>query len=227
MSQVNLLPPDIRQRQQSRRMALLVVAGGGVILAVILAFYALQFGTVSGVNDDIAQQESTNAQLQTQIADLQKFKDLQGRAQAKQALLDQAYANEVSFSGLLMDLSREIPTNEYLTDLSVQLNVAPTDATGAATPTTPTVFVGSITASGGADTVPTITSWLTNLEMVKGWVNSWVTTVDRTDQDGVVTENFTSSADLTNAVVTERGLRASQSGVTGAVGTSGTPGTAS
>jgi Tfp pilus assembly protein PilN len=204
VTQVNLLPPEIRQRQRSRQTALLVIGAGGIVLALIFAMYVIQIGKENGVNEDIAAQQQRNAQLEAQIADLQRFEDLQTRAQAKQALLDGAFADEVSFSGLLMDVSRVVSTNQYLTNLNVQLTAAApgTDTTGG---TTPSTFVGNITADGQTDTIETLATWLTRLGMVKGWVNPWVTTIDKSTTDGVVVVSFTSGSDLTEDVVTERG----------------------
>jgi Tfp pilus assembly protein PilN len=205
VSNVNLLPPEIRQRQHSRQTALLVMGAGGIVLALIFAIYVIQIGKENGVNEEIAAQQGRNAQLEAQIASLQKFEDLQTRAQAKQALLNAAFADEVSFSGLLMDVSRVVSTNQYLTSLTVQLTAA---EPGTETPgvTAPSSFVGTLTADGQTDTIETLAAWLTRLGMVKGWVNPWVTTIDKSTVDGVVIVTFTSGSDLTRDVITERGL---------------------
>jgi Tfp pilus assembly protein PilN len=205
VTQVNLLPPEIRQRHRSRQTAVLVAGAGGIVLALIFAFYVIQIGKLSGVNDDIAAQQQVNDQLTAQIAELQKFEDLQTRAQAKQALLDAAFADEVAFSGLLMDVSRGISTNQYLTSLNVQLNTgAPTDAGGGIVP--PSAFVGTIAADGQTDSIETLATWLTRLGMVNGWVNPWVTTIDRSTQGGATVITFTGGTDLTRDIITERGI---------------------
>jgi Tfp pilus assembly protein PilN len=208
VSNVNLLPPEIRQRQRSRQTALLVIGAGGIVLALIFAVYVIQIGKENGVKEEISAQQQRNAQLEAQIAQLQKFEDLQTRAQAKQALLNAAFADEVSFSGLLMDVSRVVSTNQYLTSLTVQLTAAEpgTDTTG----TTPSSFVGTFTADGQTDTIETLATWLTRLGMVKGWVNPWVTTIEKSTVDGVVEVTFTSGSDLTRDVITERGRGSAQ-----------------
>src|SRR5205823_1470476 len=114
MSQVNLLPPDILQGQRYRRLTLTVLAAGAIVLALIVVFFFIQVGRLGAVNDDIAAKEQTNAELQSQIDSLQKYDDLQTQAQQAQTQLDAAYAGEVSFSGMLMDLSRVIPSDAYL-----------------------------------------------------------------------------------------------------------------
>ena len=133
MSQVNLLPPEILEAQRWRRVTFGVAVLGAVLLVLLFGFYLLQTNTLSGVNDDIDDQNQTNASIQASIADKQKFADLQEEAQAKQALLATAYAGEVSFSALLMDLSRVVPSDAYLDNLTAQLTAAQADVTTAST----------------------------------------------------------------------------------------------
>ena len=115
MSQVNLLPPDILAAQRQRRLAGVVALAGVGVIGLILAFYVLQVSSLSGVQSDIEAAEQNNAGLQQDIAALREFEELRVRAQAKQALLDSVFANEISFSGLLMDVSRVIPSDAALT----------------------------------------------------------------------------------------------------------------
>ncbi|HEX6400806.1 MAG TPA: hypothetical protein VF108_10125, partial [Actinomycetota bacterium] len=118
MSQVNLLPPDVQAAQRQRRLAGVVALAGVGVIGLILVFYVLQLGNLAAVREDIEDEERSNASLQTEIDQLQEFEDLQARQQAKQQLLNQVFANEVSFSGLLMDVSRVIPSTAALTSLS-------------------------------------------------------------------------------------------------------------
>ena len=124
MSQVNLLPPDILQAQRYRRLTSGVVVAGVVLVAAVFGFYLLQSNELSSVNDEIAAQEATNASIQASIAEKQKYADLQAEAQAQQQLLSAAYAGEVSFSALLMDFSRVIPSDAYVNSLAIQADQA-------------------------------------------------------------------------------------------------------
>ena len=202
MSQVNLLPPEILQRAQTRRLTLMVIGAGLVVLVLIGVLFVMQSASLSRVNEDVADQERRNAGLRSEIAGLQEFAALQTEAQAKQALLSTAFANEVSFSGILLDLSRVIPSDAYLTTFSAQ--VAPP-----ATTTTPGVVVsespliGTMTAAGEASGADTLASWITRLESVKGWVNPWISTFTETTP---ATDRYTfnSGTDLTRDVLTDR-----------------------
>jgi Tfp pilus assembly protein PilN len=199
VSQVNLLPPEILAAQRQRRLAGVVALAGIGLIGLILVFYVLQLGNVSGIRSDIDQQQQTNASLQRDIEQLREFEQLQAQAQAKQELLNQVFANEISFSGLLMDVSRVIPSTAALTSMTA-VSQEPTPTTGGST-----LLTGRIDVAGLAFDYDTIASWLLRLERVRGWVNPWVTSI-ADPETGPIT--YSSGVDLTTAALTERGRRA-------------------
>jgi Tfp pilus assembly protein PilN len=199
VSQVNLLPPDILAAQRQRRLAGVVALAGVGVIGLILVFYVLQLGSLAGVQDDIEAAEQNNAGLQRDIENLQEFEDLRAQAQAQQELLNEVFANEISFSGLLMDISRVIPSDAALTSLTTAAQ-EPTPTSGGTT-----LLVGRIDVAGIAMDYESIASWLMRLERIRGWVNPWVTSI-ADPETGPIT--YTSGVDLTTAVVTERGQQA-------------------
>jgi Tfp pilus assembly protein PilN len=206
VSQVNLLPPELRARQKVKQLTTLIIGGGVAVIVLLLAFWFLQGQKLAGVNDDIAAQNATNAGLQTQIDQLQEFQQLQEEAAAQEALLTTAFTGEVSFSQMLMDLSRSIPSDAYLDSFNAALTVP---VAGAATPTT--TFVGSFTAGGAADGFESLASWLTRLESVKGWVNPWFSTATETEPNSGL-YSFQSGVDLSEDALTPRGREGEPSG---------------
>lgn len=199
MSQVNLLPPDILAAQRQRRMAGVVALAGAGVIGLIFVFYVLQLGSLGSVQEDIERAEQNNAGLQRDIEALQQFEEIRSRAQAKQDLLNQVYANEISFSGILMDVSRVIPSDAALTSFSAT-SQEPTATTGGST-----LLTGRIDVAGLAIDYDTIASWLMRLERIRGWVNPWVTSI-ADPETGPIT--YASGVDLTTDVVTERGQQA-------------------
>jgi Tfp pilus assembly protein PilN len=197
VSQVNLLPPDIRQRQQTRRVAFLIAAAGVALLLLVLFVYLLQTQSLNGVNDDIEAQTAKNADLQAQITELQHFADLQDEAAAKQQLLSSVFAYELSFSGAMQDVSSVIPSDAFLTSLTITLNPAGI-ATGESTS-----IVGTIAFSGEGASTETVATLLGRLENVKGWVNPFVSSVARPGLGDNV--QFTGTVDLTVDALTQRG----------------------
>jgi Tfp pilus assembly protein PilN len=199
VSQVNLLPPDILAAQRQRRMAGVVALAGAGVIGLIFVFYVLQLGSLGSVREDIDRAEQNNAGLQRDIEALQQFEEIRSRAQAKQDLLNQVYANEISFSGILMDVSRVIPSDAALTSFSAT-SQEPTATTGGST-----LLTGRIDVAGLAIDYDTIASWLMRLERIRGWVNPWVTSI-ADPETGPIT--YASGVDLTTDVVTERGQQA-------------------
>jgi Tfp pilus assembly protein PilN len=202
VSQVNLLPPELRARQKTRQLTTLIAGAGAAVVLLLLGFWFLQGQKLAGINNDIAAQNLTNSGIQQQIDGLNEFQQLQSEAQAQQGLLSKAYGGEVSFTQMLLDLSRTIPSDAYLDSFSADL--ASASATVGTTPLPGTDFVGSFSAGGAADGLQSLASWLTRLESVRGWVNPWVSTVAETEANsGLYT--FTSGVDLSRDLLTVRG----------------------
>lgn len=200
MSQVNLLPPELRQKQATRRTTTLSAAGGAVALVLVMLFSFMKSSELAQKQDDLAAQQAVNARVTAQIAELQKFGQLQSELQTKQQLISTVFANEVSWSGILLDVSRVIPPDAYLTGMTGQ--IAPPTTTG--TTTTPTGLIGSLTFTGNVKGADTLAAWLTKLEQVKGWVNAWANSAT---ESGPFTRiyQFQSGVDLSSDVVTRRG----------------------
>ena len=206
MSQVNLLPPELRERQAIRRTTLLVVAAGLAALALIGIFYFFQLQRLSQVQSDLEAQQSRNAQLESEIVSLQEFAALQAELASKEALVAQIFVNEVSWSSALLDVSRVIPDTSYLTNLTGQITATiagevVTEPTGG---TPETTLVGNMTFAGVANQSETIATWITRLEQVQGWVNAWVNSAQE-DAPGSRIYTFSNGLDLTQEAVTERG----------------------
>lgn len=204
MSQVNLLPPELRQRQATRRSTSLAVAGGFVLLALVGLFAYLRGAELQQKQDDLAAQQAVNARVQAQIFELQKFGDLQTQLETRRQLITQVYANEVSWSSILLDVSRAIPADAYLTAMTGQIA---TPQAGATTPgaTTPGAgLVGSISFTGNVKGADTLAAWLSRLEQTKGWVNAWANSANESGPFSRIYQ-FQSGVDLSSDVVTKRG----------------------
>jgi Tfp pilus assembly protein PilN len=204
MSRVNLLPSDIKRGQQVRRRTFLVIVGGAVVIGLIVLMWIYQGVRLSGVNDDIQAQNQTNAGLQQEINDLQKYEDLQVEAQQQQELLTAAYANEVAFSGVLVDVSKVIPPDMYLTSYNATVDTTAVPSTETTTTPDTTTFVGTMAFSGSTLHFDSLSFWLTRLEGVEGWANPWTSNIS---QDSAVlgAYAFDTTVDLTQDALTQRG----------------------
>jgi Tfp pilus assembly protein PilN len=198
MSQVNLLPHDVQEGQRYRRLTLLVLLVGAIVLVLVLGLFFIQVGELSSVNNDVESAQQNNAVIQSEINQLQKYEDLQVQAQAAQAELTAAYRGEVSFSGMLMDLSRVIPSDMFLTNFTSTISGPPAGTT------TGTALIGTMNMGGEAIGFDSLSTWLTRLETVQGWVNPWMPTISA-DSSVANAFTFSTSVDLTADAETARG----------------------
>jgi Tfp pilus assembly protein PilN len=172
MTQVNLLPSELRAREATRRLTSVVVIVGVLVLGLVGLFYFFQVMNLSRARDDLAAQEGVNRQLQAQVNDLQRFQELQNQLEAKQALVESVSVSEVSWSTVLVDISQVIPSDAYLTSLTGSI----AGATATPTPTTGgTTLIGNISFTGVVRETDPLATWLTRLEQVDGWENAWMT----------------------------------------------------
>jgi Tfp pilus assembly protein PilN len=204
---INLLPPEIRERQRYRRRTAAVILIGIIVLAALGAFYVLQVMRLADVREDLEAQQQRNAQLQQQIAELQRFAELQQELQDTRTLLSTLLADRVLWSGVLRDVSLVIPGEMWLSGLTGSLTAAPT-AEGTTT-TTPTVpgggLVGQITFNGFAFDHRDVALWLSRLEDVRGFVNPWLSNSQKTLIGLTEVVQFTNSVDLSEQALARQG----------------------
>jgi Tfp pilus assembly protein PilN len=207
MTQVNLLPSDVRERQRSRRLVAAAVAAVGAVVALLFFVFVLQSARLSNTEQKLNAQQAINSDLQGKISQLQRFAQLKQDVAAKEAVRDSALNGQVAWSGVLRDISMVIPNQMWLTGMNATLadttslpasGTPPTSGGGAIAP----VMAGSIQFQGTASDFPTVAKWLTRLEQVKGWVNSWASSAIRATGTEPSTSNankvqFTASVDLT------------------------------
>jgi Tfp pilus assembly protein PilN len=199
MTQVNLLPSELRAREATRRLTSVVVIVGVLVLGLVGLFYFFQVMNLSRARDDLAAQEGVNSQLQAQVNDLQRFQELQNQLQAKQALVNSVFVGEVSWSNVLVDISRVIPSEAYLT------NLTGSTAAETATPTTGGgTLIGNISFSGVVRETDPLATWLTRLDQVDGWENAWMTSATEQQPFSRV-YTFNSGVDLSLDAATRQG----------------------
>ena len=199
MTQVNLLPPELRAREATRRLTSVVVIVGVIVLGLIGLFYFFQVMNLSRAQDDLAAQEGVNRQLQAQVNDLQRFQELQNQLDAKQELVNSVFVDEVSWSTVLVDVSRMIPSEAYLTNFTGSISpVGTAPATGGAS------LIGTLTFTGVVRETDPLASWLTRLEQVDGWENAWMTSATESAPFSRI-YTFSSGIDLSLDAATSRG----------------------
>jgi Tfp pilus assembly protein PilN len=225
MTQVNLLPSDVKERQLTRRLTAVVIMAVCAVLALLFFVFVLQTARLADEKHKLQSQQSVNADLQGQIGQLQEFAQLKSQVAARQALTAAALDGEVLWSGVLRDVSMVIPNKVWLTGMVGSLNApiatapvaaapaatASPGATPAATPTTPAVtgpsLIGTIQFTGMAEDLPSVAQWLTRLEQVTGWANPWISNATEVDSNDEPAVQWTGSLDLTTEATVHGGVQ--------------------
>ena len=227
MTQVNLLPSDVKERQLTRRLTAAVILAVGAVVALLFVVYVLEAAKLSDASHKLRAQEAANADVQSQIDELSPFAQLKAQVAAREALTASAMDGEVLWSGVLRDVSMVIPDKVWLSGMQGTLStpieaapVAPAPAEPGATPSpgaTPIpaapvapvgpALVGTIQFQGFADDHPSVAQWLTRVEHVTGWANPWISIATEFDLNGEMTIEWTGSLDLTNEATLQGGPR--------------------
>ena len=199
MTQVNLLPREVQQRQTVRRRTGVVAAIGALVVGVIIAFWFLQGVRLHDIDEDLAAQNAVNADLQQQVTSLQKYADLKSSLDERKTLLQSALANTVEWSQVLNSVSDVEPDTMWLSSLTGTVASPTTTIPVPGVPETPTPgqeLIGTIQFQGNGLDTNTMAEWLTRLEGEKGWVNPWMGSATLGDINGTPVWQFSSSVDL-------------------------------
>ena len=198
MTQVNLLPSDVKQRARTRQVTVLVGVVVAIILAALIGLFMMESQKLSSAENQLTEANATNAELTQKVSSLQRFQTLADEQQAKKQTVNQLKSGSVAFSAVLVDLSRAIPSTAYLSSMTGTLT-ATVAARSSAQPTNG--IVGNLQWQGDAQTHDEVALWLTRLTQVTGWNNSWITSSTK-QGSGTTWVTFTGSVDLGQKVTT-------------------------
>jgi len=179
MTQVNLLPSDVRQRLKTRQLTVLVGLVAAIVVAALLGLFVLENGKLSSANNDLTAAKA-------KVLDDQRIAQKQTVATAK--------SGSVPFSGVMHDLSMVIPSTVYLNSVTATLQLGD----GASTQGSTSGVIGNIQFQGSASDHLAVALWLTRLAQVTGWDNSWITS--STKKAGQVTGTTSKFVDFTGSV---------------------------
>jgi Tfp pilus assembly protein PilN len=204
MTQVNLLPAEVKQRQRTRRATGLIISGAVAVVALLFLLFVMQSARLGKAQDELAAQQQVNTGLQGQISDLQQYADLKAQVSAKQDVVAEALQNEVLWSGALRDLSMVIPGNMWLMSMNGTVTATTGSVPAPGTVATPdSGLIGNIQFTGSSLSQPTLAEWLKRLSKVDGWANPWMTQSTKGTTGNETTYQFSGSVDLTTGATVD------------------------
>lgn len=131
LPRVNLLPPEIEESRRFRRVQTGLGGAVAFVLVLVVLGVLLASGAVGRANDDQTTATADQMTVKRETGTYKGVTDTYTRTAAVQAMLTQAMAREVRYSGFLQKLSVSMPANVQLNNISFTEASA---AAGAAAP---------------------------------------------------------------------------------------------
>jgi len=195
MRPINLLPPEFGAQQTRRRRLAMVAFAVVAYVAVLGLGFFLWGGRVDNARRDLEAQNSIVQSLEREVVGLADSGQLAVAYETKAELVRQALGNDIDWGIIMNDLARLLPPRLWVSTFSG--NVVAETIPG---------VLGTVAFSGIGFNFPDVSAWLRALdsEQFAGVAGTWVSTVSQgvVGEDDVV--NFTSTAALTSAAVTNR-----------------------
>jgi len=210
MRQIDLLPASFAEKARERRNLTLVIGGGLALLLGLVGWWFMLGGQVGSAKSELSDVQAQNSSLRTQIAELQRFADLEAEVQAKETALQTVMAGDVAWPSIMTELAMVVPGEVWFNEI-----IASAGATEGATPvgteTAPVLVnskapVGRVQFRGASLTMPGVAKWLIRLGDTRGfagvWLNSAAETAD--SQAGQSYFDFDSTIELNKKTLSKR-----------------------
>ena len=214
MRRIDLLPASHFERRRQRRTFSMVVASGLAVLMLLFGWWLMLGSQIAGAEDELAQVETRNRQLQTQIAELQRFAELENEVIAKEQALRTVMAGDIAWPSILTEVSMVLPGEVWLT--GVQGSAGQTE--GAAPVGTETAAIrvsngephGRIQFQGASLSMPGVSKWLIGLAKTKVFGAAWLNSAQEAEVEGQTVYEFDSTIELKRRSLSKRFQEASQ-----------------
>jgi Tfp pilus assembly protein PilN len=205
-ARVNLLPPEIERARRLRRTQSGLAVGLVAVAVCLGGVYALQVQAKNQAAEDLAVKKAETVRLQAEQAKYADIPRTIAAIDAAQSARATALANDVEWFRQLNNFALTIPSNVWLTGLTMGLAPAPAAAattTGAAAVPVP-ANVGVLTVQGVAMTHPDVATWLDVLAKQPGMADAYFSNSTKAKIGKKAVVNFSSTATVTNEALSHR-----------------------
>jgi Tfp pilus assembly protein PilN len=218
LARVNLLPPEIEEARTLRRVQAGLGAGLAIVAVVAGGAYFVQLQDKHHAADELAVTKAETVRLQAEQAKYQDVPRTIAAIDAAAAARSTAMANDVLWYRQLNNFAVTIPSNTWMTSLTLALaNAATAPAAGATTGaagtaaagtaaagTTPSPVVGTVSVNGTALDHPDVATWLDTLGRQPGMSDAYFTSSTRAKIGDTDVVNYVSTASITDAALSHR-----------------------
>lgn len=209
MRRIDLLPSSYAERRRQRRNVTSVLLAGLLVLLLLVGWWFYLGTQINDAEDQLADVQATNAQLETQIAELQRFAELAAEVEAKRTALQTVFAGDVDWPALLTEVAMVIPGEVWLTSLTASAGAtegaAPVGTETAAVRIDDNEPFGRIAFSGTSLSMPGVAKWMIRLESVKEFFAVYLNNATAAVAEvGIGTVTFDSTLELGNKAASGR-----------------------
>ncbi len=189
---IDLLGGKARKPGVDRSQFVKVAAIVGAVLLVALAGLTyLKSKQVSDENDKVTAAQAQNAELQGQIDDLAEVAARQAQIETLSAETQALLATDVSWSSILQQISRTIPSDVWLTSFQGSVGGAAGDPAAVAGAPAPTTLTGTINFSAVGLDFDAVASWIQTMGSdIPAFGDLWVPNASRA---GATTDSTSTS----------------------------------
>lgn len=210
MRQIDLLPASFAEKARERRTLTLAISGGMALLLALVGWWFMLGGQIGSAESELSDVQAQNSNLRTQIAELQRFADLEAEVQAKEVALQTVMTGDVAWPSLLTELAMVVPGEVWFKDITASAGTTE-GATPVGTETAPVLVnkgapVGRVQFKGASLTMPGVGRWLIRLGGTKGFAGVWLNSAAET-QDGNAGQSyfdFDSTIELNKRMLSKR-----------------------
>ena len=184
MRRIELLPETYQAQRRQRRTVSLIISAGVVLLALLLGYWLVLGVRIASAENDLDRVTAQNADLQTEIASLQRYADLETEVNEKKASLTTVMQGDVDWPAVLTEVGMVVPGEIWMTNLTASAGQTE-GATAVGTETAPVRVngeqpFGRVQFQGNSLTMPGVGKWLLRLATVKEFQALWLN--DATEQ---------------------------------------------
>ena len=202
LPRVNLLPPEIAERQRFRRIQVGLGAGLLAATGVVALLQVAAVGSRADASAELAATGSRGAALRAETTEYAEVQRIHADAAAAKRMLAEAMSQEIRFSTLLDDLSRSVPDDVWLENVTFTQAAPPAAGTAVAAPVAAGVGTVSFTGLGGSH--DDVATWLESLAGQERYADATFTKSTVEPQGDRPAVGFTSTATLSPAALSGR-----------------------
>ena len=209
MRRIELLPASYLERRRQRRNVGLVIVAALVVLGLLIVWWVLLGFQVDEENENLLAVQQKNARLEDQIAELQRFEELETELNEKRLALSTVMTGDVDWPAILTEVAMVSPGELWFTEMTASAGITE-GSTPVGTETAPVRIseeqaFARMQFNGRSLTLPGVAKFLIRLGSVKEFEAIWLNDVLGVEvTEDVVVAEFESTLEMNEKAASGR-----------------------